>query len=174
VYSLRSLSLATMSAQPVANVQSAEPIGATFSPDGKWMAYSMNEKAGGTPSPNRGVYVQPFPPTGDVFQVPKDRIDFHPAWTGNGDLMYVPTVGQFSIVAFQTKPGVTFGRAVHLPMAARHDRVSTDVRDFDLLRDGRLLITLPGDDQSSPGDVAPQMRVVLNWFEELKQRVPVK
>jgi Tol biopolymer transport system component len=174
VYSLWSLSLATMSAQPVAKVQSAEPIGATFSPDGKWIAYSMNERAGGTPSPNRGVYVQPFPPTGDVFQVPKDRIDFHPAWTGNGDLMYVPTVGQFSIVTFQTKPSVTFGRAVHLPMAVRHDRVSTDVRDYDLLRDGRLLITLPGDDQSSPVDVSSQMRVVLNWFEELKQRLPVK
>jgi len=59
-------------------------------------------------------------------------------------------------------------------MAVRHDRVSTDVRDYDVLRDGRLLITLPGDDQSSPGDVAPQMRVVLNWFTELQQRVPVK
>ena len=172
-YNLWSLSLATKSSQPVPKVQSAEPIGATFSRDGKWIAYSLNEKAGGTPSPNRGVYVQPFPPTGDVFQVPKERLDFHPAWTANGDLMYVPTVGQFSIVTFQTRPNVTFGRVAHLPMAVRHDRVSTDVRDFDLLPDGRLLITFPGDDQLSLGDVS-QMRVVLNWFTELHQRVPTR
>src|SRR5262249_44236102 len=47
-------------------IRSVEPIGATFSPDGRWIAYYSNLKrpfeAG--PNANRGVYVQPFPPTG--------------------------------------------------------------------------------------------------------------
>jgi eukaryotic-like serine/threonine-protein kinase len=173
-YALWMISLTTKSPRPVVpEVHSAEPLGSTFSRDGRWIAYSTNERAGGTPSPNRGVYVQPFPPTGEINQLPKERLDFHPVWTANGDLVYVPTVGMFSIVPFHAKPSVTFGRVVRLPIAARHDRVSTDVRDFDLLPDGRLLITLPADEQSSSGDVVPQFRIVLNWFGELKQKVPM-
>jgi len=46
--------------------------------------------------------------------------------------------------------------------------------NYDVTPDGRFLgvvdATLP-----QPGNTsAPQIQVVLNWFEELKQRVPVK
>src|SRR5262249_5211185 len=78
-FSLWMLSLADKKVRPFPNVQSAEPIGATFSPDGRWVAYTSNGTAGNTPSPTRGVYVQPFPPTGALYQVPKEFNDFHPA-----------------------------------------------------------------------------------------------
>jgi hypothetical protein len=55
-----------------------------------------------------------------------------------------------------------------------HDRVSTEVRDFDIAPDGRLLLTTVGDDRSGSSNTGPLLRVVLNWSEELKQRVPVK
>ncbi len=47
-------------------------------------------------------------------------------------------------------------------------------RDYDMSPDGeRLLMVFPAD-QPDPGEPARlQINVVLNWFEELKERVPV-
>ena len=56
----------------------------------------------------------------------------------------------------------------------RHDRISSEMRDFDALPDGRLIITTAAMSQDPNGDTGVQLRVVLNWVEELKQRVPVK
>ena len=47
--------------------------------------------------------------------------------------------------------------------------------NFDVTADDqRFLVTVPAD-SGDPGDRAPGARinVVLNWFEELKQKVPV-
>jgi len=176
IYTLFALSLDTGKVQEFGGVQSAEPTDATFSPDGRWVAYAQNERPGGSPSPNRGVYVQPFPPTGERYQVPKQRLDFHPAWGPNGSQLYfVPTVGRFSVVTLQTKPTVTFTAAVERLVTVPHDRVSTEIRDFDVTPEGRLLLTTVGDDRAATTSVAgPQIRVVLNWFEELRQRAPIR
>jgi eukaryotic-like serine/threonine-protein kinase len=156
-------------------VTSAEPIGATFSPDGRWVAYAQNDRPGGTPSPNRGVYVQPFPPNGERYQVPKQRLDFHPAWGSTSEqLFFVPTVGRFLLVTLQMKPTLTFTSAVERAVSVSHDRVSTEIRDFDVMPDGRLLLTTVGDERGVTSLAAPQLRVVLNWTEELKQRVPTR
>jgi len=169
------LSLNDKKAEPFGNVQSAEPIGATFSPDGLWVAYSTNDTPGGSPSSNRGVYVQPFPATGSRYQVPKERSDFHPAWGPAGsELLYTPTSGQLSVVSVRTRPTLTFGRAVGLPAIPMQPRLSTNVRDYDVLPDGRILSTVNQSDQRGSGAGSPQIRVVLNWSEELKQRVPTR
>ena len=48
-------------------------------------------------SPDRGVFVQPFPPTGAIYQAPKVLIDFHPVWSPDGrELMYIPALPQLS------------------------------------------------------------------------------
>jgi Tol biopolymer transport system component len=168
------LSLSDKTTRPFGNVQSAEPIGATFSPDGRWVAYSSNDMPGGALSPNRGVYVQPFPATGVRYQVPKDSRDFHPAWGANGfQLFYAPTAGRLAVVTMQTTPTVTFGRPVSVPASAMEARLSTNVRDYDVMPDGRVLTIANGFAQSS-GRNAGQLQVVLNWLEELKQRVPVQ
>jgi hypothetical protein len=104
--------------------------------------------AGPTPSPNRGVYIQPFPPTGEFHQVPKERIDFHPVWVSSDKLLYVPTVGRFSSVAVQTTPKITFGTPTDRPVNIRHDRISSVMRDFDVLTDGRLIITTAATSQN--------------------------
>src|SRR5262245_32086206 len=178
VFSLWMLSLDDKKIKPVADIRSVEPIGATFSPDGRWIAYYSNLKrpfeAG--PNANRGVYVQPFPPTGARHQLPKEGNDFHPAWAATGtELFYRPQTNRFSAVSVQTQPNFVFGKMVSLPRPATPDRSSSDVRDYDVMPDGRLLSTIPvGDDSVSGTLAAPQIRVVLNWFSELQERVPVK
>jgi len=40
--------------------------------------------------------------------------------------------------------------------------------------DGRLLLTTPGGESGKGLDTSPQIRIVLNWFEELKRLTPVQ
>jgi hypothetical protein len=47
-------------------------------------------------------------------------------------------------------------------------------RQYDVLPDGRLLGRITGNQSAAGAPIAEQIHVVLNWFEELKQRVPVK
>ena len=40
--------------------------------------------------------------------------------------------------------------------------------------DGRILGVVAAGQTQSAGSTTPQIQVVLNWFEELKRRVPTK
>jgi Tol biopolymer transport system component len=175
-FHLFALSMVDRQSSPYGNIESAEPTGATFSPDGRWVAYSSNPVAGGVISANRGVFLQPFPATGDRFQVPRESRDFHPVWSDGGRrLIYTPSVGRFSSIEVKTTPTVQFGRATSLSISVPYDRVSTDFRDYDVFADGRLLLASPRDDQDPTGEAnTSQIRIVTNWFEELSGRVPVR
>ena len=177
-FSLWILTLASGEITSFGNVQSLEPIGATFSPDDQWVAYTISDaQLPNRGSPTRGVYLQPFPPTGVFYQVPREFRDFHPAWGSTaGELFYIPSATRrLSVVKVQTKPTLTFGKAVSLPTSATRDRISTEVRDYDVTPDGQFLSTASAQDQGFSGvNALPQIRVVLNWFSELQQRVPVK
>ena len=67
--SLWTFSLQDKKATQFADVQSPNPINAAFSPDGRWVAYTVTEGAG------TGIYVQPFPATGAKYLVSKTTHD---------------------------------------------------------------------------------------------------
>jgi Tol biopolymer transport system component len=150
-------------------------IGAAFSPDGRWIAYSL---FGGNDrpflSPDRGVFVQPFPFTGAIYQAPKVLIDFHPVWSRDGrELMYIPAtaLGQLATVRVTAYDGLTFGGPVTSPFRMNANHINTQARAYDVLPDGRFVGVIDASEpEGSPA--APEIRVVLNWFEELKARVP--
>jgi hypothetical protein len=49
------------------------------------------------------------------------------------------------------------------------------VRSYDILPDGkRFLVTLDVGEAQAGSTAPPQIQVVLNWLEELKQRVPLR
>ena len=161
-------------AAPFGNVLSNSPLSATFSPDGRWIAYAAGDATGGIMSPNRGVFVQPFPATGEQHQAPKRVIDFHPLWAPDGkSIFYVPSAARSTVsVPITTRPAVAFGRAVELPRAPKPLLLAPDVRGYDVLPDGRFISVVPtSEDGSAP---MTEFRVVLNWFEELKRLAPVK
>src|SRR5207245_10041810 len=65
--SLWSFSLEDKKAAPFGDIQSTRPISAVFSPDGRWVAYSIHEQAGsgmGNPLGIDDAYIQHFPATG--------------------------------------------------------------------------------------------------------------
>jgi dipeptidyl aminopeptidase/acylaminoacyl peptidase len=176
-FSLWTLSVEDKKATPYGGVRSGEPIGSAFSPDGQWIAYSSNAPGARFFSSNGGVYIQPFPATGAIYQVPKKGRDFHPVWAADGAaLIYVPTAasGQLAAVSVTTRPGVTFGSPVSLPARVTADRISSEMRAYDILPDGRFIGLVNSSEPESSRAAAPEILVVLNWFEELKARVPTK
>jgi eukaryotic-like serine/threonine-protein kinase len=172
-FSLWVLTLGQSSA-PFGNVLSNAPLSATFSPDGRWIAYAATEATGGVMSPNRGIFVQPFPATGERHQAPKRVIDFHPVWAPDGkSIFYVPSSARSTVsVPITTRPAVAFGTPVELSRAPKPLLLAPDVRGYDVLPDGRFISVVPtSEDGSAP---MTEFRVVLNWTEELKRLVPVK
>ena len=174
-YILHDLTMDNKTTAAFGNVKSTEPTGAVFSPDGHWVAYASTARARELYSPDRGIFIQPFPATGAIYQIPKVRIDYHPTWSPDGKtIFYVASVAQPLVaVAVRTQPSVTFGSPTQLPQTVpRPTLLSGAFRGYDILPDGRLIAVIPGSDQEAAGALRPEIRVVLNWFEELKRLVP--
>jgi dipeptidyl aminopeptidase/acylaminoacyl peptidase len=147
-----------------------DQLGAAFSPDGKWLAYTSGAFA------QAQVYVQPFPSTGEIRQVSSHEDSAWPVWSRDGtELFYrgaLPT-GRYAIVAV----GVTVdgGLKVGVARPLRIEGFSTvpGIRNFDVTPDGQRFLMLFPAARTGDGDaVRPTVTIVENWFEELRRRVP--
>jgi Tol biopolymer transport system component len=142
-----------------------------LSPDGRWLAYSAVENNSAVPH----VFVEPFPPTGSKYELPEGSTA--PLWSPDGKQLFYGLVGSNKIVSIdvQTTSGFTYGRPVPVSIDGLIAPGSIYSRDFDISPDGKQFIAVleatAGQTLKQPN---PQINVVLNWFEELKQRVPVK
>ncbi len=141
-----------------------------FSPDGRWLAYSSTE-ASNTPR----IFVQPFPSTGAKYQV-STEISTSPVWSPDGRQLFYHLVGpRMLAVDIRTAPSFTFGSARPLPIEGFLN-ATANVRYYDVTPDGKQFILVSPD--ASPADSArratAQINVVLNWFEELNERVPLR
>lgn len=133
------------------------------SPNGRWLAYQSNE------SGRWEIYVRPFPAIEQGrWQVSVDG-GHNPEWRADGRELFYGNEdhGTFMSVNVDTD-GATFsgGRpAVLFPIKWFFEYGWV----FDVSRDGqRFLMTRQNESAAS------QIEVVLNWFEELKARVPVR
>jgi hypothetical protein len=172
-YSLAVLSLPDRKVTPVGGIQSVSPLAATFSPDGRWVAYSV--AAVGAPGGAGSLFVQPFPPTGATYPISKG-VGFHPTWAPDGkELFYVAGPSSYVAVSVTTRPTFTFGNPVPV-VRVFVERGPIFERSNDITLDGKRFIGVvaAGQNTASGAAAAPQIQVVLNWFEELKARVPTK
>jgi Tol biopolymer transport system component len=158
---------------------SDEPIGSAFSPDGRWIAYHWRRLS--TTAANftdSAIFVQPFPATGALHQAPKVNIDFHPLWAPDGkELIFVGLAasGQLAAVSVSPRTIVPFGRPQLFPAAVTMGRASGLTRAFDVLPNGRFIGLVPAADESESTAASTQeIRVVLNWSDELKRLVPTR
>ena len=77
-------------------------------------------------------------------------------------------------IGVKTTPRVEFGRSTEVSKLGRSEpSPQTARRNADALPDGRFIGVTNGGAAAS-GSAASRIEVVLNWFEELKQRVPTK
>jgi serine/threonine-protein kinase len=133
-----------------------------FSPDGRWIAYVSNE------SRRDEVYVQPHPASGRKWQVSVEG-GREPVWARSGRDLFFRSGDRMMAVAVQTHPEFTAGQPVAL-FAGRYARSDPfSVPGYDVALDGQRFLMVK---ESEQGTVHTHVNVVLNWFEELRQRVP--
>jgi serine/threonine-protein kinase len=172
--------LESKTSEQIPDVQSVgNLVNATFSPDGKWVAYSTGEQRA---TSENYVFVQPFPATGAKYQISQTGENGHHAmWSRDQKfLYYVPTVGTFVKRSIRTGPPVTFGNPI--PVARRFPVAAPGTpRTFDIGIDGRVIgvigrdttaENIPFTGAASVPAAITEVTVVLNWFEELKTKVP--
>ena len=172
-YAVAALSLTDKKVTPFGGIQSPIPPSATFSPDGRWVAYSAT-----APGPPAGsLFVQPFPTTGATYPISKALGGFHPTWSPDGKELFYVAGGGAAIRGGERhdaadlhlrQPGAgaeTFRRA--RPRVRAKQRHHARRQAIPRRRRCRT-------NSASGAPAAPQIQVVLNWFEELKARVPTK
>ena len=166
--SLWTFSLQDKKPTPFADVQSPNPINAAFSPDGRWVAYTVFEGA------VTGIYVQPFPATGAKYAVSKSSA-IAPVWSRDGrEILSQPPGGQGAVQTITTHPSFSSTPPVPVPRGGAFTGGVTGERNYDVMPDGRTLGVVSAGQSESAGATPPQIQVVLHWFEELKQRLPTK
>jgi serine/threonine-protein kinase len=136
-----------------------------ISPDGRWIAYASDE------SGRSRIYVRPFPDinSGGRRQVSTSEGGDSPVWSPDGHELFYRGENSIMAVPVETEPTLKLGTPVSLFPNRYY------VGEFDIHPDGnRLLMLKPAEviDGDSTEDTTPKINVVVNWFEELKDRVP--
>jgi Tol biopolymer transport system component len=135
---------------------------ARFSPDSRWIAYQSEE------SGRYEVYVQPFPGPGGKWEISTNGGTM-PVWAQNGRELFYMSSGRLMSVSVTAQPTFTAStpRIVADYPRSLMGRLTNGV--YDVSPDGqRFLFVKANVEIGSPDEV----RVVLNWTEELKQLAP--
>ncbi len=140
------------------------------SPDGRWLAYVSDE------SEHNKVYLQRLPELSDKQQVSRDW-GWAPVWRRDGqELFYLSYAhAAMRMTAVDVGPGSNVGvpRVLfEIPDGVFHVGTAW-VPAYDVSADGQRFLFVRRVDEPVPPPPS-QMHVVLNWFEELKAKVPVR
>ena len=134
-----------------------------FSPDGHWIAY-VSDASGRTE-----VYVEPYPPSGEKWQISNSGAR-EPVWAPNGAELFYRDQDKLMAVDVETeaafaagKPRVVFEGAYEGPISSR--------ANFDISPDGRRFFMLQ---KAAQKDVSTDIKIVPNWFQEVRRRAPSK
>jgi serine/threonine protein kinase/WD40 repeat protein len=136
-----------------------------FSPDGRWMAYVSDE------SGDFEVYVRPFPGPGGQWLI-STAGGRMPVWSRSArELAYETPDGRLMTVSY-TVSGDAFTPGKPRLWTTRNISNVQEGQNMDLAPDGKhfavLLTQQESNHQRSPGSVT----LLLNFFDDLKQRVP--
>jgi Tol biopolymer transport system component len=133
---------------------SANKAGASFSPNGRWMAYNSDE------SGRNEVYVVPYPKRDGKWQISTGG-GVTPLWSADGrELLYL-NGSSLMKVDVSTQAGFDFSvpkKLCNLP---------SSVIACNLSPDSKRLVVLNGQKQQF---TATQANVVLEWFREVKDK----
>jgi serine/threonine-protein kinase len=147
-----------------------------ISPDGKWLAYESDE------SKVPEIYVRPFPNVETGRWQISSGGGSRPVWARSGrEVFYESTepngARTLKIWAVPVDAGATFTYGMPQPVVDGPYLTPQAGRPYDVSADGKRFIMIKdATPTTSPGVFAPpsQLVVVLNWTEELKQRVPTR
>ena len=134
-----------------------------FSPDGRWVAYNSNET--GTVEVYVRVFASP-PAPGGKWQI-SNAGGGTPIWSRNGRELFYLADRQI-MVSDYTVRGSSF-EASKPRLWSKQRLLPTAFTNFDLAPDGKQFAVVP-DSSASPTEV--RVTMLLNFFDELRRRVP--
>jgi serine/threonine-protein kinase len=140
-----------------------------ISHDGRWMAYMSSE------SGEAEIYVRPFPELNKGrWQVSTGGGD-SPLWSPDCRELFYRHGDSIMAVAVETEPTFKAGKPEALFRGA-YSSMSTAILDpWDINPDGKRFLIMKEVGSTITGAEGPRtINIVLNWLEELKQRVPAK
>jgi len=150
-------------ATPVVSTPQFNHFAAAVSSDGRWLAYQSNES--GKPE----IYVRDFAETGGRWQISTGGGQ-EPRWSPDGRELYYRNNGSLLAVSIETRTGFQAGTPKNL-FNEVYDFRSNSGETYNVdPRGGRFLLIRPSKEEVS----SAQMRMVLNWFGELRQLVPAR
>ncbi len=141
-----------------------------ISPDGRWMAYTSDE------SGRNEIYVRPFP------EIDKGKWNIStsggdsPIWSPDGRELFFRNGDSIITALVETDPVFKPGKSETLFRGTYVGLYGMDTYPWDISRDGKRFLMMKEIGAALPaeGGPRPKINIVLNWFEELKQRVPTK
>jgi Tol biopolymer transport system component len=158
------LQISDHKAQPFIRTPSNESA-PQFSPDGRWLAYVSDETG------RSEIYVQPFPGRGGKSRISTEG-GTEPVWNRNGRELFYRSDDRMMAVDIPTQSSFAAGKPRMLFMGPYLPTTNQGkFPNYDVSLDGQHFLMLK---PSEEAQAAPtQINVVLNWFQELKQKVPV-
>jgi serine/threonine-protein kinase len=141
----------------------------TISPDGKYIAYMSGETG------NMELYVRPFPEVNKGKWPISTGGGESPIWSPDSSELFYRNEAAVMAVSIDTKATFSAGKPRMLfqgPYVTGYE----DSPAWDISPDGKkfLMIKQPSPTDKPDSAAGPRkINIVLNWLEELKQRVPV-
>ncbi len=141
-----------------------------ISPDGRWMAYASYESGG-----RAEIYVRPFPEVeGGRWQVSSNGGET-PLWSPNGREIFYRKDDAVMAASVETEGSFKSGKPEFLFRGPYVVLGANEGHPWDISADGKRFLMMKGAGSASSTTGGPRkINIVLNWFEELKQRVPSK
>jgi hypothetical protein len=139
-----------------------------FSPDGRWLAYNSDD------SGKFEVYVRAFPDKGGKWQISNSG-GAYPMWSHTGHDLFFETLDNRIMVAAYTVKGDSFvPDKPRMWSEKQTGGIVGNVKNVDLAPDGKRVVALmPGAESKAAEEAQNHVVVLLNFFDELRRRVPV-
>jgi serine/threonine-protein kinase len=142
---------------------------ASFSPDGRWIAYASNE------SDSDQVYVRAFPDTGGKVAISTGG-GMYPRWSPNQHELFFRTPDQHIMVVGYMVKGDSF--VPDKPRLWSEKRLAnigaTGNRNYSVAPDGKRIVALMPAETAEARNAENHVIFLLNFFDYLRQRVPVE
>ena len=139
------------------------PVSPTFSPDGRWLAYSNAESGA------YEVYVRAFPNNAGQVQVSISGGSL-PFWSRNGHELFYRSEDQRIMVADYTGKGDSFTPQRPRPWYGKPIANIGGAGNLDLAPDGRFVVLMPADNADAR-ESQSHITLVTNYFEEVRRRL---
>jgi eukaryotic-like serine/threonine-protein kinase len=137
-----------------------------ISPDGRWVAYQSNE------SGQFQIYVRPFPAVDRGRWQLSTSGGTRPVWARNGrELFYLDASSLLTAVSIDSS-GSTLHAGNPTTVLDRPYYSGFNLDAYDVSLDGQRFLMIKEPPNANQQSTPVPINVVLNWTEELKQRLP--